>query len=179
MIRREVARIYAQAMVEIAQKENRLDTFSGNWDEIEQILYDNSSLDKVIAHPTVTLVSKIKIIRTVFKKCEVEMINLLCLLAKKRRWAYWPVIKDVYEDMAIEAKGFVKVNLETAQSLSDAEYEEIEEVLTQSANRSILLQKSINEKLLGGARIRIKDRVFDGSLASRLTALQKQLTKDI
>ena len=66
----------------------------------------------------------------------------------------------------------------TARSISDGMGEKLMAKLGSLTGKTIKLRKHLDEKLLGGAVVRMGDHLIDGSLKSRMKALEAQLLAD-
>jgi len=71
-----------------------------------------------------------------------------------------------------EKFGVANLKIETAYPLS----EEVRSQL-QTIAHGASIEETVDPKLIGGARLRIDDRQIDGSIAGKLTALQRTLSQ--
>ena len=55
--------------------------------------------------------------------------------------------------------------------------EEIETSLREGLGRQVILTPEVEEDMLGGAVVAIGDRVYDGSLATRLGQFRRQIMR--
>ena len=63
----------------------------------------------------------------------------------------------------------------TAVELSEEQRNALAAQLAQATGKQVLLEGEVDPSLLGGAVIRLGDRLIDGSTRSRLRALRSQL----
>ena len=106
------------------------------------------------------------------------VLNFLHLLLDKQRISSLGEIVRQYENFSNEAQGIVVADVTTARSLSDSLGERLMAKLGEITGKTIKLRKHLDEKLLGGAVVRMGDRLIDGSLKSRMKALEAQLLAD-
>ncbi len=59
--------------------------------------------------------------------------------------------------------------------MADDLLETLKNRITAASGKSVTLETSVDSKLLGGAVIRVGDRLVDGSLRSRVRKLRKEL----
>jgi len=69
-----------------------------------------------------------------------------------------------------ETYGAATITIASAHPLSKSAKQALE---SQAKGAAII--EEVDEALIGGARVRIDDRIFDGSIAGKLTALKHQL----
>ncbi len=101
--------------------------------------------------------------------------NFVRLLADNGRLALLPAIATAFRCLYAERRGEVAVELRCARALDDSVTEMLRERLGQRLQGEVLLSVSDDPSLLGGATLRIGDRVIDGSLRGRLAALANAL----
>ena len=54
---------------------------------------------------------------------------------------------------------------------------EIEKAVSQKEGKKVLLNQKLDTSLLGGIKVVIGDRVYDGSLKNKINSLQSELLK--
>jgi len=104
----------------------------------------------------------------------VEM-NLFRLLRRKNRLALGPSIASYFHEMWDEERGVERAIVRTAVDLDDATRERIRQQLAQQTGKTIELETEVDPSLIGGAVIRIGDRLIDGSTRTRLRQLRGRL----
>ena len=105
------------------------------------------------------------------------LADFLCLVVEKRRFDAFPGIVDAYLGMADVHAGRMRASLRTAAPVAAALREEIAAVLSKGIGRRVALDATVDPALLGGAVVTVDDRVYDGSLRSRLLRFRQQLIR--
>lgn len=59
--------------------------------------------------------------------------------------------------------------------MSNEQIEKIQESLSTRLNCKVELTNSLDEKLLGGVKVSIEDKIFDGSIKNKLEKLKESL----
>ncbi|MFT5111457.1 MAG: F-type H+-transporting ATPase subunit delta [Parasphingorhabdus sp.] len=94
--------------------------------------------------------------------------NLVRLLASNRRLSVVGEIAEQYELLRAEAENQIDAEVVTATSITDEQRASIAAALEKRLGRTVKLETSVNEDILGGAVIRAGDWVFDGSIRAQL-----------
>jgi len=102
-------------------------------------------------------------------------MNLFRLLRQKRRLALGPSITSYFDEMWDVERGVVRAELRTAVAIADERRQEIAGELSRRGGGTVDLTAVVDSALLGGAVVRIGDRLIDGSARTRLRALRAQL----
>ena len=72
-------------------------------------------------------------------------------------------------------KGVLRAEVTTAVPLSDGYYERLRTQLERMTGKRVVVDRRTDPQLIAGVVTRIGDRVFDGSLRSRLQSLKDAL----
>jgi F-type H+-transporting ATPase subunit delta len=78
-------------------------------------------------------------------------------------------------NLAVSRRGEVVAHVGAAAELSDAQHDQLIQLLTRIYGHPVSLQLDVNPALLGGLTIAVGDEVIDGSLASKLAAAETHL----
>ena len=156
-----VSKTYADALFELAVEKGCEDAWLEDAKALLEILHENEELAKLMNHPQIVKEEKLQIIENIFKgKTADEIVGLMCQLIEK----------DHFKDMESVFACFVD---------SVKEYKNIGTAYVISAMELSMQQKDyeVDASLIGGMVIRIKDRVVDSSIKTRLQKLTSELSK--
>ena len=105
------------------------------------------------------------------------MDNFASLLRENNDLQLFRQIEEEYRNIQREANGVSLAKVTTASKLSgDAEKKIIKE-LNDYVKGDVELQTKVDEGLVGGVVVRIKDELIDGSIRKNLENLKEELTK--
>ncbi|KUO51295.1 MAG: hypothetical protein APF76_17610 [Desulfitibacter sp. BRH_c19] len=171
-----VAKRYGQALFELASEKNILDQLEKELTEVMQVIEESDELKKVVEHQLMNAELKQEIFRKIYSdNISSTTLNFLLLILHKRREIALGQIVNQFINLANEAKGIVKAQVKSATLLSPEHLEELRESLVKMTGKNILLEVTIDEKLMGGVVVRIGDRIIDGSVSTKLKMLEKHL----
>ena len=105
---------------------------------------------------------------------DIEM-NLFRLLRRKGRLTLGPSIASYFHEMWDQERGIERAVVRTAVPLDDATRDRIREQLSRETGKTIEMETEVDPSLLGGAVVRIGDRLIDGSTRTRLRQLRGRL----
>lgn len=101
--------------------------------------------------------------------------NLLRVLSDNRRLKLLPLLAEQYEALRAEEERRSAACVVTAHPFSPDQEEKLRRALETSLGRRVHMDCVVDEGLIGGAVIRVGDRVIDGSALGRLGALAREL----
>ncbi len=163
-----VARPYARAVFEEAEKSNNLT----KWSDTLGLMKAIASNDEVKALLQSPKMAKQAGAKAFLQLCGDELDgkaeNLVRMLADNNRLSLLPEISVVYESLKDEAEGSIEALVSSAKKLTKTEETAISKALKKRLGRDVKLKVSVDKSLLGGAIIHAGDLVIDGSLKGRL-----------
>ncbi|MEK3719121.1 MULTISPECIES: F0F1 ATP synthase subunit delta [Paenibacillus] len=171
-----VAKRYAKALFELAKEQNKIAQVEEELKFIVAVLKENSDLHKLIKHPGIGTVSKTALLKNIFESqlSEITFSTLLLLIDKGREELLESLV-GYFVTIASEALGQAKATVYTPVVLQQAELDHIAATFSQLVGKQIRVETAIDTSLLGGIKVRIGDRLYDGSLSGKLDRLQKSL----
>jgi len=176
MLQRNIANRYASALFALARDRGKLESIEADFPKVAAMIRDDADLNSFITHPAITTAEKIKLVSDMFKgKVDDTLYDMLCLTVDKRREAYIPLICDVFMDLLLEHRNRQEAEVETPYELPEDIIKALSAKLESITGKSIVIRQVVEPELLGGIRIRLGDRVVDGSIVHRLRRMKETL----
>ena len=174
-----VSKTYGDALFEIAVETGRMDAFYEEAQNVRTVLLESDELSKLMIHPKIVKEEKIQIIENIFKgKISDELVGLMRMIVDKGRFGELDSVLLYFIDEVKEAKNIGTAYVTTATELSDAQKAQVTDRLIQTTNYvEFEMHYDVDASLIGGMVIRIKDRVVDSSIKSKLCELSRELSK--
>ena len=106
------------------------------------------------------------------------MTAFFCVIVKNKRSEQLPEILSELMTQIEEYQGTGRIQVISAAELKSFQKKKIREIMIKTTGyRKLEIQYAIDPSLIGGMKIRLKDRVIDSSIKSRLERMQSQLMK--
>lgn len=170
-----VARPYAQAAFEEAEKQSALKTWSELLTRLSDIV-QMPELAALIGNPKVSKAQLTGLMESlVGTSASIEQLNFTRILVDNQRLVVLTEIASMYEALKSEAEQTVNVVVESAFELTEAQQDKIAEAMKKRLGRKIKLTCGVRNELLGGVIIRAGDKVIDGSALTRLGEMANAL----
>jgi len=170
------ARRYAEAAFDLAKKQGKLDRWLGDLRLAAGVLAE-PRLIRMMDDPKQSRVRKRQFLDSAFTVSVDPMVrNLLYLLADRGRLGQIERIRDEFIELYNRDQGIVVAEVTTAIALSAAQQQKVEARLKQlTGARTIDLRAHTDPRIIGGMIARVGDVLYDGSVRTRLQALQERL----
>ena len=166
---------YANGLFSIALEENKVDLYRKRIKMIKNVFEENDDFLHLLSSCFISNEEKDEIIDKVFKSEEEYIKNFIKIIFINKRGNCLikilnEFIKTCNENLNIKDGVIYSVN-----KLSNEQIEKIQESLSTRLNCKVELTNSLDEKLLGGVKVSIEDKIFDGSIKNKLEKLKESL----
>src|SRR3990167_6652935 len=170
MISGSIGRRYAKALLEIAKKENEVDDYLKQLQQLSTILKESKDLSILLFDPTFETSDRKKVLDSIAKKLKFSSIlqNFLKLLIDRGRMIFFDDILRSYQEQADEVLGRVHVKVTVPDQLPVGTDQLLKDKLEKTTKKNVILEIFSNPQLLGGMTLKIKNQVFDSSVKTAL-----------
>jgi F-type H+-transporting ATPase subunit delta len=172
-----IAGRYAQALFELAKDSKALPALESDAAALDAALSASPELSVMIASPVVGRDEQAAAISAVGAKMGLSalMMNTLALMASKRRLFVVPhLISDLRARIA-EEKGEITAEVTSAATLSAAQTKALAETLKASVGKTVKLNTTVDESLIGGLIVKLGSTMIDTSVKAKLASLQNAM----
>ncbi len=171
-----VARRYAQALYQEAEATGQAERIDEDMKGVQESLDASRELDLFFRSPVIAREKKEAVIGKLFDgKVAPLIVRLMRLLVQKGREDILPAVVRQYSALRDEQLGVVEATVKTAMPMEYDETESLRKTLEARTGKSVRLRIEVVPELIGGAVVRIGDRVYDGSVQHQLESLRDQL----
>ncbi|AWZ49305.1 F0F1 ATP synthase subunit delta [Hathewaya limosa] len=169
-------RRYAEALYEVAEEKGKVDEYLEDLRIIVDMFKNDENFIKVIKHPRISTSRKRELFTTIFKdKIDDELLSFLLILINKGRILYLEEKLKEMEKIHLERHNTLIAEVKTAVPLTEEEKNKLVEKLEKKYDKKVLLDDSIEKKLIGGVYVRVGDDVIDGTIKHKLEELKKRI----
>lgn len=169
-----MARRYAKALLTIGEEEKRVEALTREVRTLGDTVASSTELQALLSNPIIPQEARRKVMEDIAARLSLSPVvrNAALLLTDRRRGASIPEIAAALETLVDERSGKVKAEVTSAAPLSDAQATRIQASLEKLTGRKIALSRKVDPSLIGGVVARVGDRVFDGSVRTRLEQIR-------
>jgi F-type H+-transporting ATPase subunit delta len=171
-----VAKRYAKALFEVADQHNIVGQVEEELRALIMAIHEHPDLEKFLQHPNILASAKLESIKNAYRDGLSDAVaNTIGLLFERGREASLPALYEAYVKIANASQGQADAVVSSPFALDQKQSDEIAKFFGQLTGKKIRLEHTVDPQLLGGIQVRIGDRLYDGSLKSKLSALQHKL----
>jgi F-type H+-transporting ATPase subunit delta len=170
-----VGKRYARALFDVASERGKIDQVEADLGAIVQAVEQSEDLSKIILHPHIAAAAKQSLVDDLFKShVGEETFNFLGVLIENGRELQLVDIYRSFVQLANDARGIADAVVTSAQPLSTEEQAELAEKFGQTLNKKLRLTAVVDPSILGGIIIKIGDRLYDGSMKTKLESFAQK-----
>ena len=176
MISAVLARRYARALLELAQKRKDLEATHQDLEAVSRVFERDPRVRRFFEAPNIARTEKEAFLDKQFKaKINKSIYGLLVLLLRRRRFDHLVAIAGEFHKLAEDAQGITRAVVRTAVPISDGQADALTRLLAKRTGRKVLLTREVDAALLGSASLSLDHKVIDDTLATQLWRLRRQL----
>jgi F-type H+-transporting ATPase subunit delta len=173
----EIARVYAEALFEVAKKKGKLDAIRGQLGQVADALQADRELAVFFFSPYFSSAEKRDGIARAITGAEPELTNFLGLLVEKHRMPVIFRMRRRFDELWAEENKQLDVTLTSAVELDPEVVERVGAEIERQTDRKVQLRSQVDGDLLGGLVLQVGNMVLDGSIRNRLEKLRKEVAQ--
>ena len=171
----QIARPYAKAIFAVAQQQNQLQ----HWAEVLTLLSaltEDKNIAAFLSDQRIAWQQRATLFNQVCANyLDATAVNFIKLLTQNRRLFLITTIAKLYNSMRACAKNMVMADVYSITELSTEQKQKLLVALSKYFTAHVLLNYKIDSSLIGGIKIKIGDRIIDGSIGRQLELLKKTI----
>lgn len=171
-----VAKRYALALFQIASEKQVLAEVEQELRTVKEVVKNNPELTVFLKSPKLSNEKKKEVLNQAFGSASTYVRNTLMILVDRHREGQIAEVADEFINLANDAKGIAEAKVYSVQPLSAEQAEAISAAFApQVGKQTLQIENIVDSNLLGGVKLRIGNRIFDGSLRGKLDRLERKL----
>ena len=174
-----IARRYAKALVNLAEKEKDLDNAGKNLTAITQVYKENSELRQVLLDTKVSSRVKQEILKDVLNTIKTSKLvdTFSRYLLAKRRIDILPDIERAFNLLLQEKLGRIEANVTAAYELPKETVKKLVNAISGYSGKEVKVNVAIDPYIIGGMVTRIGSTVIDGSIKTHLNKIRQSIIR--
>ena len=171
-----IARNYAEALFEAADARGKSEQYGEMIDAIAGAIQSDVRIAVALDSPRVAKAAKGAILRNALKGLvPEELVRFLEAVVRRGRQGLLGEITVEYQGLLDTKLNRVHAGVTVAKDLDAPLEKDIVSRLAKALGKEVRAHFHTDEAILGGVVVRVGDRVFDGSLRRRLTAMRRRM----
>jgi ATP synthase F1 delta subunit len=173
----EAARVYAEALFDVAKEKGKLDAIRDELGQFADAVDGNRDLQVFFFSPYFSSAEKVAGLKRAISGADAELLNFLELLIEKQRMPEVFRIRRHLDELWKQENKRIDVTVTSAVPLEPAVVERVGEEIERQTGQKVDLASSVDGEILGGIVLQVGNKVLDASIRSRLEKLRKSVAQ--
>lgn len=168
---------YALALFELAEEAGKIDAISDELDGLARLVEENADLARLVRSPAIGRSEAKAALAALGGKLGLSelVMGFLGVLATHRRLPALARIVADFRRLRAAHRGEVVARVVSAAPLDEAPRAALSDRLKEFSGREVTLDCSVDPSLLGGLVVQLGSQMIDGSVATRLSRLERAM----
>ena len=170
---------YAEALFKVARAENSLDNVEEELSRLKKLLSKSGELKEFIHNARIDPSEKKgALIEVLGKDTTLITLNFLNLIIDQNRQRELPGIIDEYFNLTSSFRNKITAYVISSVPLTEDLIREMEKMLSNLARKEVMIKNEVDESIIGGFIIRIKEKVLDASIQGQFRKLKEKIVQE-
>ncbi|MEJ9210504.1 F0F1 ATP synthase subunit delta [Bacillus smithii] len=172
-----VANRYAAALFQVAKENDQVALIGEQMRVVKEVLQQTPELLFFLKLPKVDMSKKKELVQQAFSTASPFIVNTLLLMMENHREDNLLEMAEEYIALANNERGIAEATVTSVRPLNEEEKSSLSAVLAEKVGKQTLkIENVVDPKLLGGLKVRIGNRIIDGSLRGKLDRLKQLIS---
>ena len=170
---------YAEAFLQVAETRDEVDEIVDQSKSVLELWNQSSDFSQAMSSPVLEVETKKAVLENIFSnKITPSFLNLLKLLADRKRIGYLDSVLERLLELYREQRNIALATITSAIALNDAQQEEIlKTVQLVAGTNNLEIELKVDPNLIGGFVVNVGSKVIDASLSGQVRRLGLALAK--
>jgi ATP synthase F1 delta subunit len=173
----DAARVYAEALFEVAKEKGKLDAIRDELGQFADALDGDRELQVFFFSPYFSSAEKAAGLQRAISGADQELLNFLELLIEKGRMPEVFRIRRQLDELWRHENRRIDVTVTSAVELDRAVVEKVGEEIERQTGQKVDLASRVDSEILGGIVLQVGNMVLDASIRARLEKLRKSVAQ--
>ena len=172
-----VASRYGLALYSLALEENKIDFWQQDIKTLKGIFIENPDFIMILGSSFISLEERIEILEKSLKGVDKSIVALINVVMENNRTESLLDVFDSFNSYCNQYRGVSEGLIYSTLKLDQTVIDQIEKKISKIEGSKVELKNVIDPSLIGGVKVVIKDRIYDGSIKHNIEMMKKDLLK--
>lgn len=173
----EIASRYGLALFSIAEDRKQILDLQLECKELKKILLENPDFITLLSNSFLSFEEREEIVDKTISAFDKDIVNLVKVLIKNNRGRFINDVLDEFNSQCNHARGVEEGLVYSVIPLDEQTKTKLEKKISQLEGVEVELVNKIDHNLIGGIKVVIRGRIYDGSIKNKLENMKIDLFK--
>jgi F-type H+-transporting ATPase subunit delta len=170
-----IARNYAEALFQLGERSDNVELYADLLDAVAAAVEQTPRVEAILMSPRIPKAEKAQLLGGALRDTPREFVLFLQALVRRGRQQILRPVATEYMNLLDQKRDRVRAGVTLARTPDEKLKRDIQEALSRQLGKQVIPAFSVDPEILGGAIVRVGERVLDGSLRRRMTKLRRHL----
>ena len=170
-----IARNYAEALFDLGERSGKTEHYAELMDAVAGAIETTPQVQAVLMSPRIPKGAKARLLGAALRDVPREFTLFLQAVVKRGRQQLLGLIAVEYHALVDFKLNRVRAGVTLARAADESLRRAIQDSLSKQLGKEVLASFSVDSEILGGAIVRVGERIHDGSVRRRMTKLRRIL----
>ncbi len=172
------AGLYGQSLYDLAAQEHLTEELLKELSQVESILKENPEYITLLSEPSIPKKERIGLVDKAFGDAvHPYLLNFMKILLENGLLRGFSSCCSIFRSNYNKDNGIAQAVVTGAVELTAEEAEKLKEKLEQISGRKIDLIRKVDPAVLGGIRVELEGKLYDGTVSGRLGDLRRKVSE--
>jgi F-type H+-transporting ATPase subunit delta len=176
-----VAERYAQALFELGEESGQLAILTEKLAAFADVYQQSQPLRSSLNSPVISSDERRSLLAAIAQRVGVPPLGVQALqvVSQRGRISSVAAIAARLTDLSDKKNGILRASVTTASQMPESYFQSFTSELAAATKKTIILERSVDETLVGGVIARVGDTLIDGSIRGKLQHLEREILSAI
>lgn len=168
--------IYGKSLYDLAQGEGLTERLLSEMEAVKGIFSENPDYIRLLSEPSIPKKERLGLLDESFgDSIHVYLLNFMKILAEKGMLREFSSCFKTFRNLYNDEHDIRDAVVTSPSELSDSERAKLKEKLEQLTGKKIILSEKKDPALLGGIKVLVDGKLYDGTVQGRLNELKRRV----
>lgn len=172
--------LYGQSLYDLALSENLTDEILEQMDAIGKIFKENPDYIALLSEPSVPKKERLSLVDEAFNgQIHEYMLSFIKILIERGILRQFSSCYKRFRNSYNKDHGIAEAMVTSAIALDDNQLSALKSKLESISGKKILLTQKTDASVLGGVRVEVEGKLYDGTVQGRLDELRRKVDETV
>ncbi len=170
--------LYGQSLYDVAADEGITGELLEELVGVKAVFSENPDYIRLLSEPSIPKKERLELVDKAFSgEIHPYLLNFLKILLENGLLRSFPSCVSVFRSNYNRDNGIAEATVTSAVELSEEEKTELLHKLESLSGKKVLLKNVVDSSVLGGIRVELDGRLYDGTVSGRLADIRKKISQ--
>lgn len=172
--------LYGKSLYDLAVSENLSEPVMKEMEAVRDLFAEYPDYIRLLLEPSIPKKERLGLLDQAFGDAvHPYLLNFLKILTERGLLREFSACEKCYRALYYEAHGITEANVISAVELDSDRREKLKQRLEKMSGKEVILHVRTDPQVLGGIRVEMEGKLYDGTVRGRLSDLRKKLDETV